>query len=85
MGATTMATLLTSTQAARHLGITESQLAYMRQARSGPDWGKVGRSIRYDVDDLNTWLEHRRPSDQLELDISESDITRRVANSQSGG
>ena len=49
--------LLTTRQAAAHLGITVHQLNQMRRTDSGPDWVQIGRTIRYIQDDLNWWLE----------------------------
>lgn len=85
MGTATMSTVVTSAQAARHLGVTQSQLAYMRQTRTGPDWGKVGGSIRYDLEDLDRWLQRRaddRQSDAGAVSVKpghdDSELTTRV-------
>ena len=57
---------LTEKEAAIYIGMSRS---FLRQARmnssrengtSGPVYTKIGRSIRYLKDDLNTWLDHRR-------------------------
>ena len=60
---------LTEAQAAEYLAMSRS---YLRQARMdgerenrtpGPRFLKIGRSVRYLVDDLDGWLEQFRPDD----------------------
>lgn len=52
-------TLLTSAQAAEHLGMSESWLTKTRLFGGGPCFLKLGRSVRYRVPDLDAWLETR--------------------------
>ena len=49
--------LLTTTEAAAHLGLTVNKLARLRHVNTGPGWVQLGRTIRYISDDLNWWLE----------------------------
>ena len=51
--------LLTTRQAAAHLGITVDELNQMRRTNTGPDWVQIGRTMRYIQDDLNWWLEQQ--------------------------
>ena len=51
--------LLTTREAATFLGITVHELNELRRTKTGPDWVKLGRTIRYIPDDLNWWLEQR--------------------------
>ena len=51
--------LLTTTQAANHLGITADELGGLRRTRTGPDWVKLGRTVRYIADDLDWWLDQQ--------------------------
>lgn len=46
---------LNSGQAAHHLGVTVRTLERMRQRGDGPPVRRHGRSIRYHVDDLDSW------------------------------
>lgn len=58
---------LTTAAAAAYLGVSEP---YLKQARiygdregrtAGPPWLKIGRTVRYLIDDLDSWLlAHRR-------------------------
>jgi predicted DNA-binding transcriptional regulator AlpA len=45
--------------AARRLGLSESTLAKMRVYGGGPEYVKLGRSVRYPEDRLAVWLEER--------------------------
>ncbi len=59
-------TLLAETEAAHYIGMS---VAYLRMDRCrghvghrtpGPPFLKLGRSVRYDVRDLDAWLAERR-------------------------
>lgn len=52
--------LLTTTEAAAHLGLTVDKLANLRHRDVGPGWVQLGRTIRYIPDDLNWWIEQCR-------------------------
>ena len=54
---TALTRLLTATEAALFLGITDNKLANLRHSDVGPDWVQLGRTIRYIPDDLDWWLE----------------------------
>lgn len=49
--------LLTSRQAAEHLGLKEQTLANWRYQRKGPPYFRVGALVKYDERDLDAWLE----------------------------
>ncbi len=52
---------LTPSQASQQLGIAEQTLQNFRCQGRGPVYSKIGRVIRYNVVDLDTWLaEHRQ-------------------------
>lgn len=42
------------------LGISEHQLRVWRMQGRGPMYVKLGRSVRYNMDDLKAWIESRR-------------------------
>lgn len=55
--------LLTTAEAARCLGVSVHWLktSRFRPELDGPPFIKIGRRVvRYDVQDLNTWLDRRR-------------------------
>ncbi|WP_242686371.1 helix-turn-helix domain-containing protein [Aeromicrobium sp. IC_218] len=47
--------MLTARDAARRLGVDVEQLRRWRRAGTGPAWVRLGRSIRYHPDALDTW------------------------------
>jgi predicted DNA-binding transcriptional regulator AlpA len=51
--------LLTSAQAAAVVGLSRSSLNKMRVYGSGPNFCKLGRSVRYRSDDLTAWVTER--------------------------
>lgn len=64
--ASTRKNALTETEAARYIGMS---IGYLRQDRlngprrsrtPGPPFVRVGRAIRYLLDDLDTWLQENR-------------------------
>lgn len=52
--------LLTTAQAAEFLGKSESAMCIDRCRSAGPPYFKLGRSVRYDLADLEAWLESCR-------------------------
>ena len=52
--------LLTTAQAAEFLGKSESAMTIDRCRCVGPAYFKLGRSVRYDLSDLEAWLESCR-------------------------
>jgi hypothetical protein len=52
--------MLTTEEAAYRIGFAPKTLAKMRVTGSGPAFHKVGRSVRYAVEDLESWLASRR-------------------------
>ena len=59
---------LTSAEAARYIGMSESWLRQtrMRGASDAPPHLKISRSVRYLREDLDDWLEERRRRSTLE-------------------
>jgi predicted DNA-binding transcriptional regulator AlpA len=45
--------------AAEHLGLTKSTLDKLRHFGGGPRYFKLGRTVVYDVADLNAWRAER--------------------------
>ena len=52
--------LLTTKEAARLLGLSQSTLNKLRVYGGGPRYLKLTRRVRYSIDDLNSWLNDRR-------------------------
>lgn len=52
--------LLTTRQAAEFLGKSESAMTIDRCRCVGPAYFKLGRTVRYDLADLEAWIESRR-------------------------
>ena len=53
--------LLTTDEASRYLGVRSQLLVQWRYERKGPAFHRLGsRLVRYDVSELNTWLEDHR-------------------------
>lgn len=48
--------LLTTEQAAERLGVTGSHLEKMRVTGGGPDFVKMGRTVRYEPTALQNWI-----------------------------
>ena len=46
--------------AAKYLGIPESTLNQLRTYGGGPPFSKIGRSILYEVHDLDAWLQAKK-------------------------
>ena len=60
---TTATQVVNNSDAARHLGLSESTLNKLRLTGGGPIFIKLGRRVLYDVKDLEDWLgRHRRSS-----------------------
>ena len=47
-------------QAARRLGMSVQTLRNMRHERRGPVYHKMGRAIRYEIDELENYIEAGR-------------------------
>ena len=52
--------ILTESEAARRLGVSVSGLRKWRREQTGPQFIRIGRLIRYSLDDLQGWLELRK-------------------------
>lgn len=52
--------LLPPAEAARRLGVPTETLRYWRNARTGPDYLRVGRHVRYEESALATWVAAQR-------------------------
>ena len=60
---TTATQVVNNSDAARHLGLSESTLNKLRLTGGGPIFLKLGRRVLYDFKDLEDWLgRHRRTS-----------------------
>ena len=49
--------LLSTAQAAEYTGLAKQTLHQKRVCGGGPKFCKIGRSVRYRKEDLNTWIE----------------------------
>ncbi len=55
--------ILRTLEAAEHVGLSASTLEKFRIRGGGPRFIRLaGRSVRYDVRDLDEWLDHQRES-----------------------
>jgi predicted DNA-binding transcriptional regulator AlpA len=52
--------MLTTTEAARHLGVSASWLNKSRMTSTGPVYLKLGGTVRYQQSDLDAWLSAQR-------------------------
>ncbi len=52
--------MLTTTEAAVHIGKSASWLNKSRMTGTGPAYLKIGGAVRYTVPDLNDWLAQQR-------------------------
>lgn len=52
--------LMTTSELARLLCMTESALGHLRHRGEGPIWINIGRSIRYSRGDVDAWIQHQR-------------------------
>jgi predicted DNA-binding transcriptional regulator AlpA len=53
-------TLMDERQAAKVLGLAVQTLRNWRHERRGPDYRKLGRAVRYDLQDLHGYSEKKR-------------------------
>ena len=53
--------LVDTRTAAEMLGLAPSSLELMRAEKRGPAYYKVGRSVRYAIEDLNAYVERVDP------------------------
>jgi predicted DNA-binding transcriptional regulator AlpA len=60
--------VITASQAARIVGLSESTLAKLRLNGNGPVYCKLGRRVVYRPKDLEAWLESRTTRDTSDAD-----------------
>ena len=65
---TNPAKVITTGEAARFLGLSQSTLAKMRLNGNGPVYCKLGRRVVYRRADLERWLESRTARDTSDAD-----------------
>jgi excisionase family DNA binding protein len=65
---TTPAKVITTAEAARFLGLSESTLAKMRLNGKGPIYCKLGRRVVYRLADVEDWLQSRTTRDTSDAD-----------------
>jgi hypothetical protein len=58
--ASNKSSFLSTKTAAVYIGFSSFALLKWRVTGKGPHYFKIGRSVRYSVDDLDAWLEVRR-------------------------
>ena len=49
--------LLTPSQLSRKLTVPKATLAFWRTTNQGPKFLKIGRHVRYNIQDVNDWLD----------------------------
>jgi excisionase family DNA binding protein len=65
---TSFAKVVTASEAARLLGLSESTLAKLRLNGNGPTYCKLGRRVVYRTADLDEWLQSRTTRDTSDAD-----------------
>jgi predicted DNA-binding transcriptional regulator AlpA len=60
--------VVTTIEAARFVGLSESTLAKLRLNGNGPVYSKLGRRVVYRVADLDEWLQSRTTRDTSDAD-----------------
>ena len=56
--------IVSESEAARRLDVSVSGLRKWRRERSGPQFIRIGRLIRYSLDDIQIWLEALKGSEK---------------------
>ena len=51
---------LTPVELSRALAVPLATLAFWRATKQGPAFLKIGRHVRYDVQDVTAWLQQRK-------------------------
>jgi len=65
----TQVSFLNETQAAELLGVSVRTLQAWRVRGGGPVFVKLGRSVRYRPDDLESWISSRRVASTSALEV----------------
>ena len=65
---TNVTKVVTTVEAARVLGLSDSTLAKMRLNGNGPIYCKLGRRVVYRLTDLEQWLQSRTARDTSDAD-----------------
>jgi hypothetical protein len=60
--------LISTKEAAKRYGYSESYFAHARVNGDGPNYSKVGRSVRYDVAATDAWFAARQVASTSEAD-----------------
>ena len=63
-----LSTVITASQAAKLVGLSESTLAKLRLNGNGPLYCKLGRRVVYRPSDLEQWLQSRTARDTSDAD-----------------
>lgn len=53
------ATIVDTVQAAKFIGLAKPTLDKMRLVGNGPPYVKMGKSVRYRIEDLESWVASR--------------------------
>jgi excisionase family DNA binding protein len=53
-------TFLTPSQLAELLQVPPETIRYWRKKKTGPLFSRIGRHIRYDRNDVTTWIQERK-------------------------
>jgi predicted DNA-binding transcriptional regulator AlpA len=65
---TSFTKVVTASEAARLVGLSESTLAKLRLNGNGPTYCKLGRRVVYRTVDLDEWLQSRTTRDTFDAD-----------------
>ncbi len=63
-------------EAAEYLGLAEITLQIWRQNGNGPPYVKIGRAVRYSLQDLDEWVNARKVSSTTEWKVHGSRTRR---------
>ena len=69
MSLSSIPALMTTEQVAKILGLSARTLETLRLRGGGPEYIKLGRSVRYEHGDIENWIEARRTASTSEDNV----------------
>jgi predicted DNA-binding transcriptional regulator AlpA len=73
-----MTNLIDEKQAAQYLCLSRSFLRAARVKGTGPQFLKLGRAVRYKIEDLDNWLEGKARKNTINLQPRRLEVDRRT-------